>query len=202
MGWHVVLILFYPGVRRCSINFTWAVRRKISLGIARGLAYLHEQVKPHIIHRDIKPSNILLDSDLTPKISDFGLAKLFPDNITHVSTRVAGTMWVSRTCSHSITSPTSLTFRLEFMMYMLNKLPITSLSFFWCQYLLCAMNMSILKKWRGYLAPEYARCGKLTRKSDVYSYGVLLLEIICGGSATNYALGLQEYNVVEKVKLL
>ncbi|ONK63956.1 uncharacterized protein A4U43_C07F20640 [Asparagus officinalis] len=80
------------GRRSNDINFTWAARRKVILGIARGLAYLHDEVKPHIIHRDIKPSNILLDSDLSPKISDFGLAKLFPDNVTHISTRVAGTV--------------------------------------------------------------------------------------------------------------
>lgn len=54
--------------------------------------FLHEEIQPHIVHRDIKASNILLDKDLNPKISDFGLAKLFPDNQTHISTRVAGTM--------------------------------------------------------------------------------------------------------------
>lgn len=75
-----------------SIQFSWRTRTKICIGVAKGLAYLHEQVKPHIIHRDIKASNILLDKDLTPKISDFGLAKLIPPNMTHVSTRVAGTM--------------------------------------------------------------------------------------------------------------
>ena len=67
-------------------------RVNICLGIARGLAYLHHGVSPHIVHRDIKASNILLDRDLTPKISDFGLAKLLPPNATHVSTRVAGTL--------------------------------------------------------------------------------------------------------------
>lgn len=72
--------------------FKWRTRTKICIGIARGLAFLHEEVRPHIIHRDIKASNILLDKDLTPKISDFGLAKLIPPNMTHVSTRVAGTM--------------------------------------------------------------------------------------------------------------
>lgn len=77
---------------RCNIHFSWGVRTKICIGVARGLAYLHEDVRPHIVHRDIKASNILLDKDLTPKISDFGLAKLIPPNLTHVSTRVAGTM--------------------------------------------------------------------------------------------------------------
>jgi serine/threonine protein kinase len=59
--------------------------------VAKGLAFLHEELEPHIVHRDIKASNILIDGNYNPKIGDFGLAKLFPDNITHISTRVAGT---------------------------------------------------------------------------------------------------------------
>ncbi|BAF16954.2 Os05g0258400 [Oryza sativa Japonica Group] len=61
-------------------------------GIARGLTYLHEESSVRIVHRDIKASNVLLDTDLTPKISDFGLAKLYDEKKTHVSTRIAGTM--------------------------------------------------------------------------------------------------------------
>lgn len=80
------------GGSQCNIEFNWKVRLKICIGVARGLAFLHEKAKPVIIHRDIKASNVLLDNDLTPKISDFGLAKLFPANLTHISTRVAGTL--------------------------------------------------------------------------------------------------------------
>lgn len=112
------------GSGRSNIRFNWKARVKIAVGVACGLAYLHEELRPPIIHRDIKASNILLDKDLTPKISDFGLARLLPPNATHVSTRVAGTI--------------------------------------------------------GYLAPEYAVRGQVTKKSDIYSFGVLLLEIVCG----------------------
>jgi serine/threonine protein kinase len=80
------------GSDKTAINLGWPTRSKICIGTARGLAYLHETVKPPIVHRDIKASNILLDKHFNPKIADFGLAKLFPDNITHISTRVAGTM--------------------------------------------------------------------------------------------------------------
>ncbi|MQL73163.1 hypothetical protein Taro_005511 [Colocasia esculenta] len=61
-------------------------------GIARGLAYLHEESRLKIVHRDIKATNILLDRDLNAKISDFGLAKLDEEENTHISTRIAGTM--------------------------------------------------------------------------------------------------------------
>ncbi|XP_058073059.1 cold-responsive protein kinase 1-like, partial [Magnolia sinica] len=123
-----------------NINFDWKTRSKICIGVARGLAFLHEEVEPHIIHRDIKASNILLDKDLTPKISDFGLAKLLPPNMTHVSTRVAGTI--------------------------------------------------------GYLAPEYAIRGQLTRKADIYSFGVLLLEIVCGRCNTDPLLPVEEQDLL------
>ncbi|KAK4786610.1 hypothetical protein SAY86_010443 [Trapa natans] len=124
-----------------NIQFSWPTRYRICLGVARGLAFLHDEVQPHIIHRDIKASNILLDTDLTPKISDFGLAKLIPTNMTHVSTRVAGTL--------------------------------------------------------GYLAPEYAINGRLTLKADIYSFGVLVVEIISGRKNTNTRLPLGEQYLLE-----
>lgn len=115
------------GPKRTNIKLDWARRSAICMGTARGLAFLHEELVPHIVHRDIKASNILLNEDFIPKIGDFGLAKLFPDDITHISTRIAGTT--------------------------------------------------------GYLAPEYAMGGQLTMKADVYSFGVLILEIISGRSS-------------------
>ncbi|XP_022749326.1 cold-responsive protein kinase 1-like [Durio zibethinus] len=131
------------GGNRSNIQFSWQTRRNICINVAKGLAFLHEEVRPHIVHRDIKASNILLDKNLMPKISDFGLAKLFPDNLTHISTRVAGTT--------------------------------------------------------GYLAPEYAIRGQLTRKADIYSFGVLLLEIVSGRCNTNKRLPLSDQYLLERV---
>ena len=70
----------------------WPVGQKICFGIARGLGFLHEESTIKIFHRDIKSTNVLLDQDLNPKISDFGLAKLDEEENTHISTRIAGTM--------------------------------------------------------------------------------------------------------------
>ncbi|KAG0584673.1 hypothetical protein KC19_3G227000 [Ceratodon purpureus] len=101
----------------------WSVHKNICYEIAEGIHYLHFATQPKIIHRDIKACNILLDKNLEPKIADFGLALLYPDEDTHIMTiHVAGT--------------------------------------------------------RGYLAPEYAHLGQLSEKVDVFSYGVLLLEIV------------------------
>lgn len=72
----------------------WPTRFQICIGIARGLAFLHDESRLKIVHRDIKATNVLLDSDLNPKISDFGLARLNEDEKTHISTKVAGTMLV------------------------------------------------------------------------------------------------------------
>ncbi|XP_059068936.1 cold-responsive protein kinase 1-like [Cryptomeria japonica] len=71
---------------------SWKERFNIILGTARGLAYLHEEFHVCIIHRDIKSSNILLDHNFQAKIADFGLARLLPNDKSHVSTRVAGTL--------------------------------------------------------------------------------------------------------------
>lgn len=80
------------GTWNSQLILDWPTRFKICLGIARGLAFLHEESRLKIVHRDIKATNVLLDKDLNPKISDFGLAKLNEDEKSHISTRVAGTI--------------------------------------------------------------------------------------------------------------
>lgn len=83
--------LFLPDKKKSS-SLDWLRRYRIVTGIARGLLYLHEEAPERIIHRDIKASNILLDGQLNPKISDFGLARLFPGDDTHLNTfRISGT---------------------------------------------------------------------------------------------------------------
>ncbi|CAN1794350.1 Probable serine/threonine-protein kinase PBL8, partial [Linum perenne] len=77
--------------RKAAVPLSWATRMMIALGAAKGLAFLHNAERP-VIYRDFKTSNILLDSDHTAKLSDFGLAKAGPQgDETHVSTRVMGT---------------------------------------------------------------------------------------------------------------
>uniref|UniRef100_A0A453MLJ1 Protein kinase domain-containing protein n=2 Tax=Aegilops tauschii TaxID=37682 RepID=A0A453MLJ1_AEGTS len=104
----------------------WSKLVAIIEGIAHGLLYLHKHSRLLVIHRDLKPSNILLDSEMNPKISDFGLAKIFSSNDTeaNITRRVIGTY--------------------------------------------------------GYMAPEYASKGVFSIKSDVFSFGVIILEILSG----------------------
>ncbi|CAJ1957653.1 unnamed protein product [Sphenostylis stenocarpa] len=73
------------------LKLNWPTRQNICVGIARGLAFLHEESRLKVVHRDLKSSNVLLDEDLNPKISDFGLARLREGDNTHISTRIAGT---------------------------------------------------------------------------------------------------------------
>ncbi|TKY66421.1 leucine-rich repeat receptor serine/threonine-protein kinase [Spatholobus suberectus] len=85
----LVCALFGPEEHQLKLD--WSTMQKIYVGIARGLAYLHEELRLKIVHRDIKATNVLLDKNLNPKISNFGLAKLDEEDNTHISTRIAGT---------------------------------------------------------------------------------------------------------------
>lgn len=118
----------------------WLSRMKIALGAANALEYLHETANPPIIYRDLKGTNILLDKDLNPKLSDYGLAKL-----------VGGG---SKT------------------------------------------NMSPVMMGNGYCAPEFEKTGELTFKSDVYCFGIVLLELITGRRALDTTRPADEQNLV------
>ncbi|CBI26866.3 hypothetical protein VitviT2T_000439 [Vitis vinifera] len=130
--------LFKTGRRE---ELDWKRRYDIVGGIARGLLYLHEDSHSCIIHRDIKASNVLLDDKWAPKIADFGMARLFPEDQTHVNTRVAGT--------------------------------------------------------NGYMAPEYVMHGHLSVKADVFSFGVLILELISGQKNSTFDVNLDAQNLLE-----
>ncbi|MQM11206.1 hypothetical protein Taro_044110, partial [Colocasia esculenta] len=89
---YCLLAPYIVGHKEHRLKLDWSTRYAICLGVAKGLAYLHEESTLKIVHRDIKATNILLDENLNPKISDFGLAKLYEKENTHISTRVAGTV--------------------------------------------------------------------------------------------------------------
>ncbi|RDY03180.1 G-type lectin S-receptor-like serine/threonine-protein kinase, partial [Mucuna pruriens] len=119
----------------------WPTRFNILCAIARGLLYLHQDSRLRIIHRDLKASNILLDNNMNPKISDFGLAKMCGgDQVEGNTTRIVGTY--------------------------------------------------------GYMAPEFAIDGLFSIKSDVFSFGVLLLEIVSGKKNRTVTYEDQNYNLI------
>ncbi|XP_076931594.1 putative serine/threonine-protein kinase PIX13 isoform X2 [Bidens hawaiensis] len=122
----------------------WDIRLKISIGAARGLAFLHTSEK-QVIYRDFKASNILLDGSYNAKISDFGLAKVGPSaSQSHVTTRVMGTY--------------------------------------------------------GYAAPEYVSTGHLYVKSDVYGFGIVLVEMLTGMRALDTTRPAGQHNLSDWVK--
>ncbi|CAO2828519.1 unnamed protein product [Amaranthus hypochondriacus] len=131
-------LLFRPNKRH---QLDWKKRVEIIAGVAKGMLYLHEDTHSCIIHRDIKASNILLDDKWVPKIADFGMARLFPEDETHVNTRVAGT--------------------------------------------------------NGYMAPEYVMHGHLSVKADVFSFGVLILELVSGQRYSSYNVSHDAQNLLE-----
>ncbi|KAL8461344.1 hypothetical protein ACS0TY_032720 [Phlomoides rotata] len=124
-------IFLFDSEKRILLD--WKKRINIINGIARGLVYLHQESRLKIVHRDLKPSNVLLDVEMSAKISDFGLARIFSDDQNLANTkRVVGTY--------------------------------------------------------GYMAPEYAMEGVFSVKSDVFSFGVILLEIISGKRNSGFHL--------------
>ncbi|KAI0524047.1 hypothetical protein KFK09_003411 [Dendrobium nobile] len=118
--------------KKANIKLAWPARRKIAIGAARGLAFLHHSCIPHIIHRDMKSSNVLLDENLEARVSDFGMARLMSAMDTHLS-------------------------------------------------------VSTLAGTPGYVPPEYYQSFRCTTKGDVYSYGVVLLELLTGKPPTDSA---------------
>ncbi|KAK4393244.1 protein NSP-INTERACTING kinase [Sesamum angolense] len=121
-------LLVYPYIKT---SLDWGTRKRIALGAARGLLYLHEQCDPKIIHRDVKAANILLDDYCEAVVGDFGLAKLLDHQDSHVTTAVRGTV--------------------------------------------------------GHIAPEYLSTGQSSEKTDVFGFGILLLELITGNEHYNLA---------------
>ncbi|WZZ04832.1 hypothetical protein YC2023_090753 [Brassica napus] len=156
--------------RVMSVSLPWITRLKIAQDAAQGLAYLHEQMDFQLIFRDFKSSNILLDERFSAKLSDFGLARQGPPE---------GLGHVSTSvCCHS-----SLAFSLS----------ITSLES------LCLCFQKVVGT-VGYAAPEYVQTGKLTAKSDVWSFGVVLYELITGRRAVDRNRPRGEQKLLEWVK--
>ncbi|XP_021632337.1 probable LRR receptor-like serine/threonine-protein kinase At5g10290 isoform X7 [Manihot esculenta] len=136
-------LLVYPFMPNLSVAYRlrdrkpeepvldWATRKRVALGAARGLEYLHEHCNPKIIHRDVKAANVLLDEDFEAVVGDFGLAKLVDVRTTNVTTQVRGTM--------------------------------------------------------GHIAPEYLSTGKSSERTDVFGYGIMLLELVTGQRAIDFS---------------
>ncbi|KAM0936926.1 putative transferase, protein kinase RLK-Pelle-LRR-II family [Dioscorea sansibarensis] len=136
-------LLVYPFMQNLSVAYRlrdfkswepvldWPTRKRIALGTARGLEYLHEHCNPKIIHRDVKAANVLLDEDFEAVVGDFGLAKLVDVRKTSVTTQVRGTM--------------------------------------------------------GHIAPEYLSTGKSSERTDVFGYGIMLLELVTGQRAIDFS---------------
>ncbi|XP_057530994.1 systemin receptor SR160-like [Amaranthus tricolor] len=131
--------------KKGGIELNWAARRKIAIGAARGLAFLHHNCIPHIIHRDMKSSNVLLDENVEARVSDFGMARLVSAMDTHLS-------------------------------------------------------VSTLAGTPGYVPPEYYQSFRCSTKGDVYSYGVVLLELLTGKPPTDSA-DFGDNNLVGWVKM-
>ncbi|KAB1205777.1 Cysteine-rich receptor-like protein kinase 10 [Morella rubra] len=164
--------LLFKSNRREELD--WKRRYDIIAGIARGLLYLHEDSHNCIIHRDIKASNILLDDKWVPKIADFGMARLFPEDQTHVNTRVAGTKYV-------VKNPGDICFLIR-AAFDPN----------------CFSNFSVLEsKNSGYMAPEYVMHGHLSVKADVFSFGVLVLELVSSQRNSSFNLHVEAQNLLD-----
>ncbi|KAL8034102.1 hypothetical protein ABFX02_12G005300 [Erythranthe guttata] len=131
--------------KKNGIKLNWNARRRIAIGAARGLAFLHHNCIPHIIHRDMKSSNVLLDENLEARVSDFGMARLMSAMDTHLS-------------------------------------------------------VSTLAGTPGYVPPEYYQSFRCSTKGDVYSYGVVLLELLTGRKPTD-SPDFGDNNIVGWVKM-
>ncbi|KAJ7963470.1 Receptor-like protein kinase BRI1-like [Quillaja saponaria] len=125
MKWGSLEAVLHDRAKGGGSKLDWAARKKIAVGSARGLAFLHHSCIPHIIHRDMKSSNVLLDDNFEARVSDFGMARLVNALDTHLS-------------------------------------------------------VSTLAGTPGYVPPEYYQSFRCTTKGDVYSYGVILLELLSG----------------------